>query len=74
MRVRGAAAASPARGLALRTEGRADLERDAFGPDELRMIFTHLALHSGAQPWLPLVALYSGMRLEEIAQLRVRDV
>jgi hypothetical protein len=52
--------ASPARGLLLHREGRADLERDAFGPDELRLIFGALTPTMGARYWLPLVALYSG--------------
>jgi integrase len=66
--------ASPARGLLLHRGGRADLERDAFGPDELRLIFSALVPTMGARYWLPLIALYSGMRLEEIAQLAVSDI
>lgn len=65
---------SPARGLAIRLHTRADLERDGFCQDELRLIFTHLNAAMGARYWLPLIALYSGMRLEEIAQLRVKDI
>ena len=54
--------ASPARGLLLHREGRADLERDAFGPDELRLIFGALTPAMGARYWLPLIALYDRMR------------
>jgi integrase len=65
---------NPARGLLLPVGSRPDLERDAFTPAELQMLFAQLAPSMGAQYWLPLVALYSGMRLEEIAQLRPADI
>jgi integrase len=65
---------NPARGLRLPVGSRPDLERDAFTPAELQMLFAQLGPSIGAQYWLPLVALYSGMRLEEIAQLRPADI
>jgi integrase len=54
----------------------------SFEPDELRAIFAALprevkpAEHSPetALPWVALIAAYTGMRLEEIAQLSVADV
>src|SRR5262249_23898428 len=53
-----------------------------FKPDELRTLFAALprevkpAQHSPetALPWVALIAAYSGMRLEEIAQLSATDV
>lgn len=65
---------NPARGLLLPVGRRPDLERDAFTPAELQKLFAHLDPSMGARYWLPLVALYSGMRLEEIAQLRPADI
>lgn len=65
---------NPARGLTLKLSRRADSERDAFKDDDLKAIFAGLTPAMGARYWLPLVALYSGMRLEEIAQLHSRDV
>jgi integrase len=65
---------SPARGLLVQIKRRADLERDAFRPDELKVIFDALAGEAGARFWLPRIGLYSGMRLEEIAQLRPQDI
>lgn len=65
---------NPARGLSLLISGRADLERDVFNDIHLRVLFGGLTPSMGSRYWLPLVALYSGMRLEEIAQLRVSDL
>jgi integrase len=82
---------NPAKGLRIAIRGRADSERDAFGPDDLRLLFERSPLYTGcasadrrdrpgsliirdARYWLPLIALYSGMRAEEIAQLEVADV
>jgi integrase len=65
---------SPARGLLLTIKRRPDLERDAFQPDQLRTIFESLAGETGARHWLPRIGLYSGIRLEEIAQLRPGDI
>lgn len=49
-------------------------ERKMFELDEIKLIFTHPKLHKErvydpAKFWLLHIALYSGMRLEEIAQL-----
>ncbi len=65
---------NPARGLLLPVGRRPDLERDAFTTAELQMLFAQLDPSMGAPYWLPLVALYSGLRLEEIAQLRPADI
>jgi integrase len=57
-------------------------KREAFTPNELHKLFTALpadlapAKHSpeSALPWAVRIAAYTGMRLEEIAQLTVADV
>ena len=53
--------------------------RDAFSNEELAKIFSHESYTSykDTSPqyyWIPLIALYSGMRLEEIAQLHCSDL
>jgi len=65
---------SPAKGLMVAFERRADLERDAFTTADLQCLFARLNPDMGAKYWLSLVALHSGMRLEEIAQLRNCDL
>lgn len=56
--------------------------RIAFAPDDLQQIFSGPVHRDGLRPrggageasfWLPLIALCTGMRLEEIGQLLVRD-
>lgn len=57
--------------------------RTAFSVEQLRAIFTSTVYREGARPracggeagaWLPLLGLATGARLEELCQLRVRDV
>ena len=59
--------------------------RDGFTVDELKVIFkpTNLFRYSIRNPynriklpkfWIPLIGLYTGMRLDEICQLRLEDV
>ena len=51
-------------------------ERRAFSNQELELLFKALNDDKleDRQRWIPKIALYSGMRLEEIAQLRIRDI
>ncbi len=55
-------------------------ERDAFTDEDLRAIFgsdykaATLGAGNAARYWIPLVLLYTGARLEEIAQLETADV
>jgi len=54
-------------------------EREAFSDDDLRLIFNTPTFteHSFKAPyeyWLPLISLYTGMRMGEIAQLQMDDV
>jgi len=73
-------AKSPAKGLLLSLSQRPDLERRRFTSDELKLMFEEGSAHrerrdsSPSRYWIPLVALYTGMRLEEIAQLRTSDL
>ena len=57
--------------------------RDIFSLEQLQQIFTSRTYTKGLCPggylgpsafWVPLIALYAGMRVEEICQMRVADV
>ena len=65
---------SPAKGLLVPLETRADQERDAFETSDLAAIFGRLSQDDGMRFWIPAVALFSGMRLEEICQLHADDL
>ncbi len=70
---------NPAEGLTLTQTRRADEERKPYDLEDLQRIINHLPLSSGSFPvsgssWVPLVAMFSGMRLEEICQLVPADV
>jgi integrase len=67
----------------LRVNKVAEDGRDIFQPSDLTAIVAAGVFTAGERPragggeaafWLPLIALLSGMRLEEIAGLRVRDL
>ena len=71
--------ANPAKKINIRDTRQAVDLRDAFSVEELQRIFIHPKFTAGkfANPayfWIPLIGLFSGMRLEEIAQLHVADV
>jgi integrase len=60
-----------------------ELEREPFDKADLRAIFASEVFAGGMRPlggggeaayWFPLIGLLSGMRLEEIAQLRICDL
>lgn len=70
---------NPAEGLQLKAGKRDDEYRAVFTPEELKKIFQSRDyledIHKyGYRFWLPVIALYSGMRLNEICQLRLVDV
>ncbi len=61
----------------------ADEARDRFEPSDLKALFAAGIFTKGERPragggeaafWFPVIALLSGMRLDEIAGLRVRDL
>jgi integrase len=65
-----------AEGLLLTIPGRQDLERKRFDNEDLQRIFSTIPLKDGDEcnVWVPLIALFSGMRKEEICQLERSDV
>lgn len=71
---------SPSRGHKLKTSMEDELdkeEREPFTPDELRKIFnpeTHLENEYPDGFWLPILALFTGARLNELCKLSVLDV
>ena len=75
--------ANPATGLRLAETRRADEQRAEFSAEQLRTMFLgeeYRARRSGAhdrmpyQFWLPLLGLFTGARIEELASLRVADI
>jgi integrase len=75
----GYTAVNPFERLKLRLSGRASEERAVFDDDDLRTIFDPVRfslekLRKPFQYWCPLLALYTGARAQELAQLRVVDV
>jgi len=67
---------NPARGLAVSVKRKASLERKAYDGITLNQIFNSLTL-SGQHPenyWLPLLAYFTGLRIEELCQLRIEDI
>lgn len=55
------------------------VERRAFTDDELKSLFSTATYAQGRQQspymyWLPLIGLHTGMRINEIAQLELRDI
>jgi integrase len=67
---------NPVEGLKVQQNRRADEERKAYSRDDLKKITA--ALPSPAkQPeryWVPMIAMYSGMRLGEVCGLHVADI
>jgi len=74
----GYTALNPASGMTIKNPKRASEERQAFTEDDLKKLFHSPKFLEGqlALPymrWTPLIALYSGARLNEIAQLHLSD-
>jgi integrase len=71
---------NPADGITHAGAKRASQEsrRQPYSTEDLRALFSPEAMEArkgkGANHWLPLLALFSGGRLEELGQLRVADV
>jgi integrase len=75
--------ANPADSVRVRGEVGEKKRRAAFTADELQRIFTATVFTKGERPragageaayWIPLIALYTGARLNEIGQLRLEDL
>lgn len=68
---------NPAHSLQLSRRRQAHEERSAFSQDDLAAMWKALATVPAKHPWrywTPLVALFSGMRQNEIGQLMLKDV
>lgn len=70
---------NPAEGLALKVKKGKGTSYDKFTKEDLERIFTVEGLdgRSNTKPWafwIPVLALFTGCRLEEIAQLRCSDI
>ena len=70
---------NPAKGLQVKDTRQAIDLREAFSRDDLERIFAHPKFTQGkfkhpAYFWIPLIGLFTGMRLEEIAQLFCKDI
>ncbi|TSK05951.1 MAG: site-specific integrase [Geobacter sp.] len=67
---------NPAVGLKVKQSRRADEERKAYTVEDLRKITAALPSPTGKPEryWVPLIGMYSGMRLGEICGLHVSDV
>lgn len=67
---------NPATGLQIAEKQRADQERSAYSLDDVKSIVGNIPI-DGERPeryWIPLIGMYSGMRLAEICQLHIGDV
>lgn len=69
---------SPAFDLSLKINKSPEEERDPFNQEQLRKLLPFLANQKGKHKytyfWVPLISLYSGMRLNEICQLSIGDI
>ncbi len=66
-------------GLTVTKQTKASEERPPFTNEDLGLLFhaDHYRRHKYLKPyyyWLPLIGLYSGMRIEEICQLHLEDI
>jgi integrase len=70
---------NPAEGMQIRQQKRPDEEREAYTKEDLHKLFHSEEYRNGTHRqsygfWTPLIALYSGCRLEEICQLHLDDI
>ena len=65
-----------AEGMALPTKKRASEDREEYSASDIEMIKINLVLdpEKPERYWVPMIGMYSGMRLDEICQLYVADV
>ena len=65
-----------AEGLTLQTKKRASEDREAYSAEDIQVILEKVENVPGKPEryWVPMIGLYSGMRLEEICQLHVADI
>jgi integrase len=70
---------NPVAGMKLKQKGSPKAARTSFTQDDLKALFStpiylEHKFHYDYQFWLPLLALYSGARLEELCQLYISDI
>jgi len=67
---------NPVDGLRVKQKRRADEERKAYDREDLKRITENLPQdkETPERYWVPLIGMYSGMRLDEICQLYTEDV
>jgi integrase len=65
---------SPADNIKLKGGRNSLLIRKCFSREDLTSIFNPLAQYNSHKYWIPLIALYTGARLEELGQLEVTDL
>jgi integrase len=68
---------NPSEGLQLDLNRRADEERKAYDLEDIKRICQRLPPKDGVDPfkfWIPMIAMYTGMRREEICQLHGEDI
>jgi len=65
-----------AQGMMLSDKRRTDEMRKVYSVEDLKAIVNNLPIKQGRPErfWIPMIAMYSGMRLDEICQLYVEDV
>ena len=70
---------NPAEGLGVKESGKASDKREIYTREDLELLLSAPEFKSPDKDrperfWIPLIALYSGMRLEEICQLHTKDI
>ena len=63
-------------GLSIKVKKAADQERSVYDKEDIQRMFEKLP-HDEKRPerfWIPVIGLYSGMRLDEICQLHTEDI
>jgi integrase len=65
---------NPASGLKVKLKSRPDEEREAYTTLDLKKLLKETEAPHPYCRWAPLIALYSGCRLEEICQLHLNDI
>lgn len=65
---------NPAGSLKVKLRSRPDEERKAYTQEDLKKLFREPDQSASYCYWTPLIALYSGCRLEEICQLHLGDI
>lgn len=65
---------NPAHHLLLPTPKRVDTERSAYSNDEVKTIIAKTKHLTGAKKYVPLIAAYSGLRMNEACSLHVSDI